>query len=189
MKKDTKYAATGVVLVLAGIGGWLLWQLLQEPALPAGLASGNGRIEAVQIDISTKIAGRVETISAKEGDLVEPGQAIAKIDTDQLQAQPLRAEADIASAQSQVAAARASIAQANAERILAEQELSRARELVKKGHTSEETFASRSNGWRYAPVSLPSFQLQFEHADPSKRHLPLSAISLPSTEPTISGNR
>ena len=154
MKKDTKYAVTGVVLVLAGIGGWLLWQLLQEPALPAGLASGNGRIEAVQIDISTKIAGRVETLSAKEGDLVEPGQALAKIDTDQLQAQLLRAEADIASAESQVAAARASIAQANAERILAEQELSRARELVKKGHTSKETLDTRVSALAVAKANV-----------------------------------
>ena len=114
MNKGVKRAMSGVVLVLAAAGGWFLWQSNQAPALPAGLASGNGRIEAVQADISTRIAGRVQAVLAREGDLVQPDQAVAKIDTAQLQAQLLRAEADIASAQSAVASARASIAQANA---------------------------------------------------------------------------
>lgn len=133
----------GTLIVLALGIAWYVWQTMQPGGLPDTIASGNGRIEAVQVDISTKIAGRVESISAKEGDLVEPGQALAKIDTNQLQAQLLRAEADVASAESQVAAARASIAQAEAQRILAQQELSRARELVKKGHTSKETLDTR----------------------------------------------
>jgi len=143
-----------VVLILATVGGWLLWQNLQAPELPEGLASGNGRIEAVQIDISTKIAGRVETISAKEGDLVEKGQVVATIDTAQLHAQLLRAEAVIASAESQVAAAEASIAQAKAKLILAEQELSRARELVKKGHTSKESYDTRVSEVAVAKANL-----------------------------------
>lgn len=143
MKGRSKQLVNTAVLVLSAIGGWLLWQQFQEPALPAGLASGNGRIEAVQVDISTKIAGRVETLLVNEGDLVEPNQAVATIDTAQLRAQLLRAKADIASAESQVAAARASIAQAKAQLILAQQELSRASELVKKGHTSKETLDAR----------------------------------------------
>lgn len=144
----------GVVLVLAGAAGWVLWQHFQTPALLAGLASGNGRIEAVQIDISTKIAGRVGTIMVREGDLVQPDQTLAKIDTAQLRAQLLRAEANVASAQSQVASARASIAQATAKLILANQELSRSRELVKKGHISKETNDTRVSEVAVAQANL-----------------------------------
>jgi len=111
-----------VALILVAAGGGLLWQYFQAPALPADIASGNGRIEAVQVDIATKIAGRVESVVAQEGDLVTEGQVVATIDTAQLKAQLLRAEAVIASAESQVAAAEASIAQAKAKLILAEQE-------------------------------------------------------------------
>lgn len=143
MKNGFKQTISSIALLLVGIGGWLLWQHFQAPELPEGLASGNGRIEAVQIDISTKIAGRVESILVKEGDLVQQDQAVAKIDTAQLQAQLLRAEANIASAESQVASARASIAQAKAKLTLAEQELSRVRDLVDKGHTSRETYDNR----------------------------------------------
>ncbi|MEM5536037.1 HlyD family efflux transporter periplasmic adaptor subunit [Neptuniibacter pectenicola] len=143
-----------VALILVAAGGGLLWQYFQAPALPADIASGNGRIEAVQVDIATKIAGRVESVVAQEGDLVTEGQVVATIDTAQLKAQLLRAEAVIASAESQVAAAEASIAQAKAKLILAEQELSRARELVKKGHTSKEAYDTHVSDVAVAKANL-----------------------------------
>ena len=118
-----------LVVVAAAGGGFAYWQDHFNSRLPEGIAYGNGRIEAVQVDISTKIAGRVQDILVQEGDLVKPGQKVATIDTDQLKAQHLRAEADIASAESQVAAAEASIAQAKAQLILTEQELDRASRL------------------------------------------------------------
>ncbi len=160
MNKGVKQAISGVVLVLAVAGSWVLWQYFQAPALPAGFASGNGRIEAVQVDISTRIAGRVEAVLAKEGDLVKPDQTVAKIDTAQLRAQLLRAEADVASAESQVASAQASIAQAKAKLILAEQELSRASELVKKGHTSKETYDTRVSEVAVARANLEAAEAE-----------------------------
>ncbi len=122
--------------------------------IPDGIAYGNGRIEAVQVDISTRIAGRVQQITAQEGDLVQSGETVALIDSAQLQAQLLRAQADIASAQSQVAAAEATIAQVTAQLILAEQELERAKNLVDKGHTSRETYDTRVSGRDVAKANL-----------------------------------
>jgi len=143
MKKGVKQVIVGVVLVPAAVCSWLLWQYFQVPAIPVGFASGNGRIEAVQVDISTKIPGRIDSILAKEGDLVEPGQTLARIDTDQLRVQLLRAEADAASAESQVISARASIAQAKAQQTLANKELSRSRELVQRDLISKEDYDTR----------------------------------------------
>lgn len=130
------------VAVGAGVA-YLLFGRSGAEGIPNGIAFGNGRIEAVQVDISTKISGRVREIYANEGDLVQPGQTVALIDTSQLQAQLLRAKADVASAESQVAAAEAAIAQAKAQLILAEQELARSTSLVDKGHTSREVHDTR----------------------------------------------
>jgi len=154
MKKGMKYAISGVGLALVGAGSWIIWQIFQAPQLPVGLASGNGRIEAVQVDISTKIAGRVESVLAAEGDLVKPGQILAKIDTDQLQARLLRAEADIAGAESQFDTAQALIAQAKAQKLLAEKELFRAGELVKKDLTSKEDYDTRVSQLAVAEANL-----------------------------------
>lgn len=149
-----KRAITGVFLILVLIGGLLWWQSLQTPPLPADIASGNGRIESVQIDIATKIAGRVESVSAQEGSLVQLGQTVAMIDTAQLHAQLLRADAEVASAKSQVAAAEASIAQAQAKLVLAQQELTRARELLKRGHTSKESYDTNVSAVAVAKANL-----------------------------------
>lgn len=141
------------VAVIAGAGYAFLDGNSGEE-LPAGIASGNGRIEAVQIDISTKIAGRVKEVYAREGDLVQPGQTVALIDTSQLRAQLLRAQAEIASAESEVASARAAIAQVKAQLILAEQELARAKQLIAKGHASTETYDTRVSNRDVARANL-----------------------------------
>ncbi|WP_240919846.1 HlyD family efflux transporter periplasmic adaptor subunit [Paraglaciecola sp. 20A4] len=140
-----KKILTLIMILLVIAVGWFAWQYFQAPEIDAGFASGNGRVEAVQVDISTKIAGRVEGVYALEGDLVEAQQKLAKIDTNQLHAQLLRYEADVASAQSQVASANAGIAQAKAEKLLAEQELARAKELIKQNNISKETYDTRAS--------------------------------------------
>ncbi len=149
-----KRSITGVILILVAAGGWMLWQSLQKPELPVSIASGNGRIEAVQVDVSTKIAGRVDSVLVQEGDLVKPGQVVATIDTTQLMAERLRAEAEIAGAKSQIAAAEASIAQAKAKLILTQQELRRTQELLKKGHASKETYDIRVSEVAVAKANL-----------------------------------
>lgn len=129
--------------IVALAAGGLIYYVLaggNGAKIPDGIAYGNGRIEAVQIDVSTKIPGRVSEVMAREGDLVKPGQVLAKIDTAQLRAQLARADAEVASAESQVAAAEASVAQARAQLVLADQALKRSSELVEKGHTSREAY-------------------------------------------------
>lgn len=144
-----------IIAVVAAVAGLAYFILAGNgETLPSDIAKGNGRIEAVQVDISTKIAGRVSEILVREGDLVEPGQHLATIDTAELEAEALRAEADIANAQSQVAAATAAIAQAQAQLVLAEQELQRARKLVDQGHTSRETYDTRLSSRDVAKANL-----------------------------------
>ena len=80
----------GRVLILAAIllggAGYYYWQHLNSNTLPPGFARGNGRIEAVEIDIATKTPGRIREILVNEGDFVAAGQVLARMDTEQLQA-------------------------------------------------------------------------------------------------------
>ncbi|MBU2876338.1 MULTISPECIES: HlyD family secretion protein [Alteromonadaceae] len=154
MKQGNKLPFSAVLLVIVAVAFWLLWDYIQQPSLPSDFASGNGRIEAVQVDISTKIAGRVQEVIASEGDLVQPQQALARINTDQLQAQLLRAEADVAAGESLIASAKASIAQAKAQQLLAKQELSRASDLIKKSAISKETYDTRVSALAVADASV-----------------------------------
>ena len=88
---------TVYIAILAGliIGGYFVWQRLNQPSVPPGFAAGNGRLEATEIDIASKFAGRVTEVDAKEGDTVDAGQIIARIDPESLDAQLRQAEARI----------------------------------------------------------------------------------------------
>lgn len=52
-----------------------------------GIASGNGRLETTQVDITAKYGGRLTHIYVQEGDMVEKGQLLAELDTRELEAQ------------------------------------------------------------------------------------------------------
>jgi HlyD family secretion protein len=112
--------AFAVLAVLLGGGGYYYWQHLESKPLPAGFARGNGRIEAVEIDIATKTAGRIREILVNEGDFVSAGQALARMDTEQLQAQRRQAEAQLQRATINVETAKSLVNQREAERRAAE---------------------------------------------------------------------
>jgi len=135
------------VVALVGVAAAAAWRFLQPRGLPDGFAGGNGRIEAVEIDVAAKTAGRVKDILANEGDFVRAGQELARMDTAVLEAQLREAEAQlrraligIETAQSQVTqreaekqAAEALIAQREAELDAAQRRVARSEELAPKG--------------------------------------------------------
>ena len=136
MKYLRPLIAVAIVLAAVAAIGWYVWDQ-NTGGLPEGFATGNGRIEADQIDIATKVPGRVAEIRVNEGQLVQPGEVLAVMDTRELEAQLARAEADAARAASQVEEVRALIEQRRAERTLAEEEFTRATELAERGVNSQ----------------------------------------------------
>lgn len=100
-------------LLLAGVAAW---KLLQPAGLPDGIVDGNGRIEAVEIDIAAKTPGRIRDILVDEGDFVHKGQVVAHMDTDVLQAQRAEAEAQLAQARNAIAIAQSQVAQQESNR-------------------------------------------------------------------------
>ncbi len=108
-----------LAILLAG-GGYYYWQHRDANTLPPGFARGNGRIEAVEIDIATKTPGRIREILVNEGDFVSAGQVLARMDTEQLQAQRRQAEAQLQRATINVETAKSLVNQREAERKAAE---------------------------------------------------------------------
>ena len=126
-----------VALVAVG-GGVAAWLILSKPALPAGFAGGNGRLEATQIYVSTKYPGRVQDVLVNEGDTVEAGQVVAHMDTSALQAQLREAEAQVRSAQDGRNVAIAQVAVKQASYDYAAKQYARSQELVGKGAVSQQ---------------------------------------------------
>jgi HlyD family secretion protein len=108
------------LLAAAGAAAYFYWQSLQPPKLPEGFASSNGRLEATEIDVATKLAGRIAQIGVNEGDFVTAGQVVAQMDIDSLKAQLHEAEAELRRAQTAVEASRSTVLQRESEKAAAQ---------------------------------------------------------------------
>lgn len=110
-------AAWGGVIVAVVVSVLFAWQFYFKGRGNSGaIASGNGRIEATEIDVAAKLAGRIKTIFVDEGNFVTAGQVVAQMDTEVLQAQFRQAEAQWRQAQNAVATARSRLAQRESEK-------------------------------------------------------------------------
>jgi HlyD family secretion protein len=118
LKKKLVWAAIAAAIVMIGV---VIYFVLKPSGPGKGFVSGNGRIEATEIDVATKLAGRVQSIMVDEGDFVQVGEPLAQMQTDVLDAQRAEAQAQsqqaittVASAEAQVAARQSDTAVAQA---------------------------------------------------------------------------
>lgn len=119
MTKNQTWLVKSGVVGTAAILAFLAWHYVQPKQLGKDFASGNGRIEAVEIDIATKMAGRVKDILVKEGDFVTTGQVVALMDTEVLKSQRREAEAQLQQARNTVDRVRSQVVQRQAEKTAA----------------------------------------------------------------------
>jgi len=136
-------AILALLLVVGGGLGGVVWWQQSHIGLPPGIAVGNGRIEADEIDIETKFAGRIAERFADEGDMVRTGQVLARMDTRDIETALKRAEAQIQQAQRTVDEARSNIEQQKTQSKLAGQQLERTTSLMKEGYATRELFDQR----------------------------------------------
>ncbi|MDO9046353.1 MAG: HlyD family efflux transporter periplasmic adaptor subunit [Methylobacter sp.] len=139
----------GLIVVVSAL---ILWWVLRPDGLPESIVSANGRIEATDINIATKIPGRIAEVLAREGDFVQAGAVLARMDTQALQAQRTEALAQVRHAESALQttqsvvtqresehnAALAVVAQHRAELDAAQKRLRRSQRLVGEGALPEQ---------------------------------------------------
>lgn len=106
----TGLGALVLLVLLAGLWAASTWRNAHAGEAARDLVSGNGRIEAIEIDIATKQPGRVAEILVDEGDMVQGGQVVARMDLLSLQAQRNEAAAREQQARDAVAGAEAQLA-------------------------------------------------------------------------------
>ena len=92
-KPRLRIIAPALLIALTAAGGGTVWWWHRPLPLPAGIAFGNGRTEADEVDIDTKFARRVAEVLVDEGAVVKAGQVVARMDSPGLQAILLKEEA------------------------------------------------------------------------------------------------
>ena len=97
------------IVLLLGVAGALLYRFVwRVPERPNELII-SGNIEMTVVDIAFKTPGKLQALLVDEGDEVQAGDTIARLDTQQLQRQRERAVAGVLSAQAALEQTRAAI--------------------------------------------------------------------------------
>ncbi len=149
----TRILVVVALIVVAALLGFKYWRTRQS-ALPPGIASGNGRLEAKLVDVAAKEPLRVKEILVDEGDIVQRGQVVVQMDTVTLEAELLEAKQKVLAAQEQIAASQAAIVKRKSEIELAKLELARTEKLLKERAASQEQFDIRQTNVQTSVASL-----------------------------------
>jgi HlyD family secretion protein len=110
-----------------------------------------------QVEVGSEISGRIAEISADYNDVVEAGQALATLDTDQLSAQVRKSKAALQAAAAGVAEAEATVAETKAK-------LVRVRALARGAYSSQQDVDVAEAAAARAAAALSSAQAQVEVA-------------------------
>jgi len=159
-----KILVFALIFGLTAAIGFYLYQ--QRPAgLPAGFASGNGRLEATEVDVATKIAGRLAELGPREGDYVEAGAVVGRLDADDLRAQLQAAEAQIVQARRAVDQSRAGVRKSQSDVSLAGKTLKRSEDLVGRGFISRSKLDVDKTGMEGAMAGVAQARGKVGEAD------------------------
>lgn len=158
-----KWMGPAALVILAAAAYWL-WNANRTPQLGEGFVQGNGRIEATEVDIATKLPGRLAEVLVAEGDFVQAGTVLARMDAASLQAQLSEAQARHAQAQHGVASAHAQVALRESELDAAQRRLARSTELARDGASSQQELDDDRARERSARAALTAAQAQVDAA-------------------------
>jgi HlyD family secretion protein len=135
-----------------------LWnRLTGEKPLP-GISTSNGRIEAQQILVSAKVAGKLAEVFAEEGKTVDAGEVLARMDTASVDAELAGAKAQTRRSTTAEVEADATIAQRQSELVLARQEYERAKTMSETGSGTVQQRDLRASQLHVAEAALKAAQ-------------------------------
>lgn len=163
-KSANKWIIAAVIIVLAAFVGLRIWNSRRN-ALPDGIATGNGRIEAELVDIVAKEPLRVKDIFVDEGDLVKNGQMLVQLNTETLNAELAEAKANVTVVQEKLSIEKAAIQSRNSDVELARIETRRSQKLVKDRAGSQQEYDVNRKKLESAIANLAEEEAKLQAAE------------------------
>lgn len=143
------FAALALIIVFAVIG-WSLWDQRQRDAKFLGFAVGNGRLEAREVDVALKFAGKLATVNVWEGDEVKAGQELARLDVPDLEAQLHAVQAARTVATEAMQAAQEKLRIRQIETGFAQRDMERVQGLAARNLAPQQLLDQNRTAWRRA---------------------------------------
>lgn len=149
-------------LIILGI---VAWYFLRPPAIPEGFSFGNGRLEATETAVSSKIQGKLIEVRYREGANLKTGEVVALLDGEDVRAQLREGEANLLKAQEAVQGSRENLNAAISEQKLATVTFKRTEELIQKNFISKAQLDKDRTTLQTANASLASAQSNVSGAE------------------------
>ncbi len=127
---------------------------LRGQTLPDGIDKAEGRIEATQVDVSSKYPGQLAEISVEEGTRVAIGQVIGRVSSPEFEAQLRAAQSDLQAAQDGLAGAESEIASRRSALEFAKSDFERGQALMKSGFITKQSFEERQRNYESAEAAV-----------------------------------
>lgn len=182
MSASTSLRRSLLLLLLFAIAiAGTVWYYRQPADLSSDLLYGNGRLEATEVDVATKIAGRVASVYADEGDHLQQHQKIAELEVNDIRAQLRAAEAQILQAQQSKQEALAGVASAQSQYNLAKVTLERSEKLMSKNFISKDQLDQVRSALQVAKANFNAAQTRVSAADATEAAANASADVIRST--------
>jgi HlyD family secretion protein len=132
-----------LILALLAYAGWSWWAS-RDPA--QGLIKASGRIEVTEVNVSSKVTGRVAALHVDEGADVKRGDPVATLAGEELEAQLRQAHATLQSAEAKLGQARIAL---RVEPITVQSQIRQAEEVLR---AAEERLRMLKTGSRVQEV-------------------------------------
>jgi HlyD family secretion protein len=177
MKKIIICAAIAAVIALGiyAFRSYMDNRIYNNPAF----AHGNGRLEATEVNITTKLSERIAAIHVNEGDYVKKGQVLAEMQTDVLKAELAQAKAKRAQAaaakasanaaielrKGELASAQATVIQKQSSLDGAKKRYERAQTLLKDAAMSKQQFENDETLYKTNLAELAAVQAKVKQAE------------------------
>ncbi|MGQ9809707.1 MAG: efflux RND transporter periplasmic adaptor subunit [Armatimonadota bacterium] len=169
------WIVVAVIVVLVGVGGFLLWRQSGATASTAArtvavrkgtlqvTVSASGFLEPLrQVDLGFDVSGKVAEVLVDIGDPVKAGQVLARLDTTDLELSLRQAEAQLKSAQAQLAKARTSPTEEEMKSAEASYYNALAQYQALKNSPSQETIALAKATLEKARIALEQAQAAYD---------------------------
>jgi HlyD family secretion protein len=133
--------------------------------MPEGIVKSNGRLEATQVDVAAKYAGRLATVTKDEGDEVTAGEVVATISSPETEAQLRAAQAEVIKAKQAMAEALALIDQRKSDVEFTKTDFERGKMLIEHGNIPQQMLDQRRNKFEAADAALIAANRKRDQAD------------------------
>jgi HlyD family secretion protein len=90
-----------ILILLAGLTTYVVWSQIQKHKAER-LIEGSGTIETTEVQVGSRVGGRIVRIAYEEGDMVKAGATLIELDPYQIPAQRAQLEAELQQAEARL---------------------------------------------------------------------------------------